>query len=355
MKSKKLSRKTNHEKGFSLVELLVSITVFLIAISAIYGVMRIATIQKNTVNTRVDQLRSARIALEYMRRDVLNAGFGYHRTGGNIPDNAGNNLFGIFSDTDSERDLLTAIIAGNNIGTNLLNTGTKMDMIAVISRDLTFNDGALLTYSEARSNGATVDVQIVDTSTSKTGTQSSNLYDLYLLESSTVGTTQVAATLTGKTDKTKILQFAPGSADPLKMNQPADGTGFSKNLLVTTAGGGTIKKVNLISYSITGDGVLVRKSFGNQKNKGVGEQVETRELVYGVSDFQIKYFMEDGTTLDDPSVKNSGRDNQILMNSVVQVQISITIATPDDGQPKASSPITIKEFISTKNLRYEAS
>jgi hypothetical protein len=102
--------------------------------------------------------------------------------------------------------------------------------------------------------------------------------------------------------------------------------------------------------------VLVRKKFGNQTGKAANEQIESRELVYGVSDFQIKYYMEDGTTVDDPSNANNGRTNQIKMNSVVQVQVSITLVpSANDSQPMITTPITLKEFISTKNLRYEAS
>jgi hypothetical protein len=65
--------------------------------------------------------------------------------------------------------------------------------------------------------------------------------------------------------------------------------------------------------------------------------------------------MEDGTTVDDPSNGNNGRTNQLKMNNVVQVQISVTLAAEVDGMPRVSTPITIKEFISTKNLRYESS
>lgn len=346
--------KNKHEKGFSLVELIIAMTVFLSAIAAIYGVMRIASIQKNTVNTRTDQLRSARIALEYIRRDVMNAGFGYHRTGGNIPDNAGNGIFGIPSDADTDRDFLTAITAGNNISTNSLNTVERMDVLGLINREQSFNNGELLNYKGAAASGTAVDVEIDDQS-SPLGTQNCSLYDLYLFESKSGGTTQTVGVLTGINSSAKKLKFAPGSADPLGLNQSATGTGFGQSLLVTTPGGGTIKKINLLSYSISGDGILVRKRFGNQAGKGVSEQIESRELVYGVSNFQIKYFMENGTTLDDPSAGNNGRDNQLLMNSIVQIQISITLAAGEDGQPQISTPITIKEFISTKNLRYEAS
>ena len=116
----KFDKKTA-QNGFSIIELIISMVVFLIAISAIFGVVRISTIQKKTASNRTDQLRSARIAVEYIRRDALNAGYGYHRTGGNAPDNITFSLFGIANDTDTQRDLLTAIVGANNLTTNSLN------------------------------------------------------------------------------------------------------------------------------------------------------------------------------------------------------------------------------------------
>ena len=354
MSSNTNSRKNKNEKGFSLIELLISVTVFLIGISAIYGVTKLATIQKNTVNTRTDQLRSARIALEYIRRDTLNAGFGYHRTGGNIPDNTGNLMFGLKSDTDSERDFMTSVMSGNDITNNSLSFGVKTDVITVISRDALFNSadsinaGALINYTKAEASGTAINVTTPTNACTKC-----QLNDIYLFESAS-GTTQVIGMVTSRTNSS--VQLSPGVNDPFKLNQSASATGNNQSLFVTTSGGGTIKRINLISYAVTPEGVLVRKKYGNRADKGASEQIETRELVYGVSDFQIKYFMEDGTTVDDPSLGNDGRSNQIKMNGVVQIQVSITLApSANDSQPMITSPITIKEFISTKNLRYEAS
>lgn len=345
----KNSTKKNNEKGLTLIELLLSLTIFLIGIAAIYGVTRLATIQTNTINSRTDQLRSARIALEYIRRDALNAGYGFHRTGGNIPDNAGNFLFGLTSDTDTERDFLTSVIAGNNINTNSLNFGVRTDVATFTSRDPLFNNGALITYTGATASGTSVNVAVTANTCANC-----NQYDLYLFESAS-GTTQVMGTVTTKISNSSI-QLAAGTTDPLKLNQSATGTGDNQSLLISTGGGGTIKRINMVSYSVTDAGVLVRKKYGNQTGKTAAEQIETRELVYGVSDFQIKYYMEDGTTIDDPSNSNNGRVNQIKMNNVVQIQVSITLVTDaNDSQPKVTTPITIKEFISTKNLRYEAS
>lgn len=346
---KKITKKRKNERGVTLIELVVSITVFLISVSAIYGVMRLVTIQKNTVNTRTDQLRSARIALEYIRRDTLNAGFGYHRTGGNIPDNSGNSLFNLPSDGDTERDLMTSVIAGNNVNSNSLVFGGRTDALGLVSRDPGFNGGALINYT-----GTTVSGSAINVTTTNNACIECNKYDLYLFESAS-GTTQVVGMVTAKTNNS-LIQLSPGANDPFSLNQSATDSGNNQSLFVTTAGGGTIKRINLLSYSVTPEGVLVRKKFGNQTGKAANQQIDIRELVYGVSDFQIKYYMEDGTTVDDPSNGNNGRTNQLKFNNVVQIQISITlIPSINDNQPMMTTPVTLKEFISTKNLRYEAS
>ena len=346
----KFAAKTG-EKGFTMIELIVALAVFLVGVAAIYGVARIATIQRNTVNTRTDQLRSARIAIEYIRRDALNAGYGYHRTGGVVPDNIGNNLFGLGTDADADRDYLTAVMSGNERNSNSLNFGGKTDVVAFINRDTTFNGGlpADYTIKTPLTGGTAANLTIAATTLNNC-----KIYDLYLIESGgSLGVTQIIGMATSKPDA-DTLQFAPG--DPLNVNQSMTATGHSQNLLALNTVKGTLKRLNLVSYSVTPAGVLIRKRFGNREDKGFSEQVETRELVYGVSDFQIKYFLENGTIVDDPSNGNNGRVNQQNMNGVVQIQVSITIANdPNDGQPRAGSPITITEYISTKNLRYEAS
>lgn len=337
------SKTKNSQQGFSLVELLVSITVFLIAIAAIFGLLKISHLQRNTINSRSDQLRSTRIALDYLRRDALNAGLGYHRTGGLAPDNVGDTLFGLPSDSDTQRDLITAVMAANNVNASLLNPSGAMDRVIFINRDASFNGGSVVSYSGATKSGDNINIQ---TTASIAGI--CNQYDTYLFESAN-GTTQIIG-LVSSIPNTTTLQLAPGN--PLNLNQSANEVGDKQSMFITTPGAGSIKKINIVSYSVNAEGTLVRKTYGNQKGKTADEQIDTRELVYGVSDFQVKYFLEDGTTVDDPSGGNNGRDNQIKMNSVVQIQMTITVA-PDAGSN--GTPIVMREFISTKNLRYEAS
>lgn len=337
------SRISNNQRGFSLVELLISVVVFLIATAAIFGVVRIGNLQRNTVNSRADQLRGVRIALDYVRRDALNAGLGYHRTGGNIPDNVGDSLFSLPMDGDTQRDLLTAVMAANNVNASVLNPSGAMDRIVFINRDASFNGGATVNYSSATKSGDNINIQ-----TTANISTICKQYDTYLFESAN-GTTQIIGMVTFVPNAT-TLQLA--SSDPLGLNQSANGVNDNQSLFVSASGAGSIKKINIVSYSVNGEGILVRKTYGNQTDKNADQQIEARELVYGVSDFQVRYFLEDGTTVDDPSGGNNGRDNQIKMNSVVQIQVTVTLA-PDVNSN--GTPIVMREFISTKNLRYEAS
>lgn len=339
-------KKKNTQAGFTLVEMIISMTVFIIATGAIFGLLKISTLQKKTASTRTDQLKGARIALEYARRDALNAGFGYHRIGGNVPDNMANTLFSLPNDADAERDLLTAIVAGNNLTANTLNPGVNMDFVAFISRDPKFNGGKQLPYTSASNSGSGSSIYL---NTATNGAANASVNDMYLVEPGS-GTTQIVGMVTSVTGGNKITL---GTGDPLGINQSATGTGEALNLLMTANGEGIVKKINIVSYGVTSDGILVRKTYGNQTG---ANQVETRELVFGVSDFQIRYFMENGAIVDNPSSNHSGRDNQQKLNNIVQIQITVTIKPNDDGVGNApSTPVTIKEYISTRNLRYEAS
>lgn len=328
----------------TLIEMMISMTVFLVAVGAIFGLLKFASIQKKTASNRTDQLQSARLALEYLRRDALNAGFGYHRTGGNAPDNITNSLFSIPPDPDVERDLVTSIVSGNNINSNALSPGVNTDLVVFLSRDPNFNNGNLVNYNKASANG-----NVVELETNSGEAANCAVNDVYLIEPE-VGTTQIIAMVTGVSGGNKI-RIATG--DPLGLNQPATGSDQVINLLMSSNGRGSIKKVNIISYSVTNDGVLLRRVYGNQTGTN---QIESRELVYGVGDLQIRYFMEDGTVVDSPSSNHSGRTNQLKMNSIVQIQLSVTVLPSADGPDNAPpAPVIIREYVSTRNLRYEAS
>lgn len=346
MKDQALSP-NNREQGFTLVELMISIIIFLIGIGLVYQVLRLGTIQRNTISTRSDSNKGSRIALNYIRRDAINAGLSYHNIGGNVPDNYTNTLINATSDADTERDLLTGIFAGNNVGNNILNLNNQMDSVGFIARDLDFNNGSFIDFVSTGTSGTAVTI-----TTKAGGTANCNLYDLYLFET---GTSQTIGMITA-IDKT-ANKLTLGFGDPLGINQSATAAGDAKSPLVApnaqTTISGTFKKINLITYSISASGALVRRIYGNQTGQPAASQIVSSELIYNVQDFQIRYLLDDGSVSDDPSLGNSGRGNQQLMNRVIEIEITLTIKQEDNNiQIKNPPPTVIKEIISTRNLRY---
>lgn len=338
-------RKNRTEQGFSLIEMVTAMALFLIVTAAVYQVLNISLIEKHTVSTRIDAVKSARIALNYIRRDAVNAGLSYHNIGGLTPDGFVNKTVGVTTDVDlDDRDMLTGILSGPNVNTNDLHptVNHKTDTIGFVTRDLTFNSGTFLSFTSTSASGSNV---VVNTPTG--GAANTNVYDLYLIETPV---TQVIGLVTAKTGSSFTLGFG-GGVDPLGVNLAADGSGSKKSLLVGTGISGTLKKINLVTYGVTPDGILVRKTYANNTDQPLASQIQTKELIYNVQDFQVTYLMDDGVISTDPTAGNNGRANQQLMNKVIQMEIQVTVLQ-DNSKSKTATPITVKEVISARNLRY---
>lgn len=336
----------NNEKGFTLVELSISVVIFLVAIAAVYQVMRFGTVQRNTINTRVDANKAARISLNYIRREVINAGLSYHNIGGFVPDNFANVLVNSPADPNTEHDLLTSIVAGNDVNTNSLNTGVNTDSITVVTRDLEFNNSKTINFTSTSASGSTVIVKTNSRPNGADGLDICKQYDLYLFETAT---TQVVGMVTAVPDKT-TLQLAVG--DPMGVNLAANGSGSAMSLLIGTNITGTLKKINVTNYKVNAAGTLIRTTYGNQTGQPAASQIQSSELIYNVKDFQVKYLMNNGTLIDDPASNNSNRDNQQRMNSVIEVQITMSVIQDDESLPQVRGTTVLKEVISTRNLLY---
>lgn len=333
------------EAGFSLIEVLITMVIFLTVSAAIYQVLKLSQLQRATVSTQIDAVKSARIALNYIRRDAVNAGLGYHNVGGVIPDNFLNKLVSTAADADTDTDRLTGIISGNDVNANNLNPGgiTQTDSIGFVTRDLSFNDGKSINVTATSASGADVIVQ-----TGANQAVNAKKFDLYLIESES---SQVVGIVTEEPASSSFILGFGTAVDPLNINLAANGTGSSKSLLVGANVTGSLKKINLVTYSVTPEGVLVRKTYGNNTGELKDKQIQTRELIYNVQNLQVTYLMADGTVSSNPTSGNSGWLNQQKMNQVIQIEIRVTVMQ-SDAEQRVSSPVTITEVISTKNLRY---
>ena len=64
------NQQTNSEDGFSIIELIVSMVIFMIVIGTIYGLMQVGLIDRNRASRRSDVLKNARA-----KEPITDAGF----------------------------------------------------------------------------------------------------------------------------------------------------------------------------------------------------------------------------------------------------------------------------------------
>lgn len=340
------------EQGFTLVEMVVSITLFLLVTGLIWGALHIARQSRTMVNQEVELSKTIRISLNLIGRDTYNAGYGYPlKTVVVLPDNRLTTLLGLPNDFNTSRDAVPPIIAGNDVTTNTLNpVSTKTDQVTFLYKDSSFNPiGATPAKAvsmpvsiNAASTTSSID-EIVPISGSNT---IARVNDLYLITGNTGSTLGVA---TGTRDSDKI-QFANG--DILGFNQT--GTGGPLRGITVPA---SLHRINMVTYFVTADGVLTRRRYANLPVAAPQPKFIDDPLVYGVENFQIKYVMDSGLLLDNPSAGADGipgTDDDIpaQLEAVRQVRFTINVRSWEldpQGLPYRAS---LTATYSTRNLGY---
>ncbi|MBK9165650.1 MAG: prepilin-type N-terminal cleavage/methylation domain-containing protein [Acidobacteria bacterium] len=379
---KKLHRSVNElnltapkrQDGFSLIELLVAMVIFLIITGAIYGLMEIGRIDRNRASRRADIQKNARVAVHLIGRDALNAGLSFHRAGAVTPDDFVSTLLEVPPDVDDERDLLTSIVAGNNVYTNNINpdTSTRTDSISFAFRDMDFNPDTALPADEQV--GRLVMLQNVTNpsgspETPRVRTLAANgaavarPFHLYLVESDT---TQVAVMATN-VQGTNQIDAATG--DPLGLNQPLNGSGAEGSVLRQcidqndencTTYVASMKRFFLVQYRVNPDGTLVRRVFGNNVGAAAADQIQEQPLAYNVQDMQIEYVLKDGTVTPTP---NAGPDGIVGtvddftegFNMIRQITVRISVqSSENDERTGLPEVITLNATFATRNMEYDA-
>jgi prepilin-type N-terminal cleavage/methylation domain-containing protein len=345
-------RKLAGSPGFTLLELLVAMVVFLVVTASIWSVLRIAMQSRSVVSNQVNLARNVRIGLNLIGRDTYNAGFGYPlRNSVVLPDNRISNRLGLPNDNDSSRDTVPPILAGDNITTNTYNTvpNIKTDQITLLFKDSTFNlvgpTGSEVSQS-LNINAATTLSGIDEIIPIAGSTSACRVNDIYLITGNAGSTLGVATGLSGGNK----IQFANG--DPLGFNQ----TGLLGPLRAITTPA-SLHRVLMVTYFVTPDGTLTRREFANNS---LAAAFVDDVLVYGVEDFQIQYILDTGAIVDDPAagpdgVAGTADDTPSNLAAVRQVRFTISVRSVElnsAGQPYRE---TMTVTYGTRNLGYDAS
>lgn len=344
------------QAGFSLLEMIIAVTIFLIVMSAVYGLLQIGIISRNTINNRSETITNARTAVNSVGKDVVNAGLGFTRVGGIVPDDFVREFLDTPNDSGPERDLLTGVFAGNNVReSDLSKNGVKNDVIAFAFRDLHFNNGNSIPVTDAPIASILNNSIVLKTPTGACA--NCNPFDLYLIESTDGKQAVVMATAIPDTNTIVLDQD-----DPLNLNQPVIENSNKRSILtkcilgntnncINYSAGVTAKKVYWVSFSVDVDGTLVRTTYGNNTGGTAAQQIQKQPIAYGVQNFQVRYLMQDGTITDDPSQGNS---LPMKMNEVVQVEITLTIQASNNEKGIVNTElINVTSTFSTRNLKYD--
>ena len=106
---------SRNQAGFTILEIIVSMTIFMIVSGAIWGVLRVAQMSRSTVNQQVQLAKNVRLALNIIGKDTYNAGYGYPlKNTVVLPDNRISTAIGIPNDFDTSRDVVPPILAGKS-------------------------------------------------------------------------------------------------------------------------------------------------------------------------------------------------------------------------------------------------
>jgi prepilin-type N-terminal cleavage/methylation domain-containing protein len=344
------------EAGFSLLEIMVAMVLFLTISASVWGVMKVALNSRNVVSNNVSNSKSVRLALNVMGRDAYNAGYGYPL--GNVvvlPDNRIANTLSVPADTDTTRDTVPPIIAGNNLNIDNWNPSStaRTDEVTFLYKDNTFNvqgTGSAAISTPLQINAPTTNGAGVDTIVPISGGNSAcTVNDLYVINGNTGSTLGVVTGLNGTTG----VFFANG--DPLAFN--LSGTSGTIRSITLPA---TMYRVKMVTYFVAADGTLTRREYVNGPVQAGNIGYVDNPLVYGVEDLQIKYIMDDGSLSDNPSagadsVAGTADDTQGNLARIRQVRFTISVRSAEqrtDGQPyRETQTVTY----STRNLGYDAS
>ncbi|MGD9561171.1 MAG: PilW family protein [Pyrinomonadaceae bacterium] len=351
-------RKSNHqpraasrEQGFSILELVIAMVLFIVVSGAIFGLLRVGHQTRAAVSNNVQLTKSVRLGLNLIGRDTYNAGFGYPLLNAVIlRDNRIAAGIGVPVDLNADPDRVPPIIAGNDLTSNTFNTtaGVMTDQVTFLFKDVSFNPVGPAGLEVAKSVNVTANANADVLTLTSPSTSALRVNDLFLVGGRNGGfTLGVATRVVGNT-----VTFASG--DVLGFNNPGPG-GEMKTIDPVS-----MLRVRMVTYFVTSDGTLTRREFLNVPPPGAPMMgyVDV-PLVYGVEDFQIKYVQDDGRLVDNPTAGADGilgtpDDDETSLAKVRQVRVRIHARTTELDSRGVPVSIDQTATFATRNLGYEA-
>jgi prepilin-type N-terminal cleavage/methylation domain-containing protein len=310
------------ERGFSLVELVIAISIMLIVGGAVISISSGALKVSTTTFELTDAQEAVRASQEYINRDLTNAGDGLNSLN-NIRVRSGfvtaylskntsidNNNFGILT-SDNDIPANTTVV-GTNPAVTVRSSPGLTDRITMLSRDSTF---VAYTPQSTSANGDVISISSTDAGLFTIG----EIYFITCSGGSTFGA------ITGKTTASGVTSLAFANGDTLGLNLVRNGAVSTGQISAITNGGlnpVTLLRMQMIHYYVNSDGLLMRRVFG-VKGAAYSESMIAEHIV----SLRFRYILDsvdvNGNVAQPINVLTSA-----LQTATRQVEVTVTAETP---------------------------
>ncbi|HXQ71497.1 MAG TPA: type II secretion system protein [Pyrinomonadaceae bacterium] len=349
MKNKRTPDDSSDQAGFSLMELLVVISLLIIVMGSVLLLLKDGIKLSAVTYEMTEAQESLRTAQEYINRDLMTAGDGLR------------NINNICLSSNFVNNYLTKNNTGSSCGTGLVNlpliqsdndlpgtttvTGTNplvkvrsnpaaTDRITILQIDPSFTPITLPPNAIVPS-GANISVSAADINKFNEG-------EIYFITSSAGAT---FGTITNKNTNSRNLIFA--ASDVFDLNKPGNGGPINivsdKGTLPTT-----IMRMRMIHYFVNENGLLVRRVLGVGGGSGYVDSVIAEHVV----NLQFRYFLnlfDDTGFVGQPVAQLSTEEEQAAVRQVEVTVTTETVHAVSNGQTQTVSSTTTT---SVRNLQF---
>lgn len=343
------------QQGFSLLELIVAVTVMIVVTGAIFALMRDSVKSSKASLELSDGQQSSRTGQEFINRDLMNTGDGLESISDIlVPQAFVTNYLTLNPITDTSPSpgiiKLGLITSDDNVPANTGVLGTTplvsvranpvlSDRISILQMDRNFVSITLAAGTINPIDGS-VAVDPADVDQFAVG-------EIYFISSA-------AGSMFGTvTDRVRVgtpnpaLVFAAG--DTLGLNS----VGTGSQLDVITAGAtlpASLCRMKIIHYYVNSDGLLMRRVFGT-RNAGFIDSVIAEHVV----SLQFRYFINKrdvGGNIIQPVGQLTTSEQQMETR---QVETTVTVETPHTLQNGQRQQMTMTTSTSVRNMQFRRS
>ncbi len=340
-----------NERGFTILEMMVAVTVMLVVTGAIFALMRDSLKITTATYEMTDAQESLRVAQEYINRDLMNSGDGLKSISTiRVPQTFVTNYLTLSPITDTSMPAgvlnLGILVSDHNVpgtttvlGANPATTvrdKTDRQTILEIDPDPANTPIALpATPTPAiDSTGTYITVSSADITKFAVG-------EIYFLSSALGGTFGTIRSINAASYQ---LNFS--NSDTYGLNL----TGSSGHIKTISAGGTiptSLVRMKIIHYYVNASGLLMRRVFG-VKGAGFSESIIAEHVMNVQFNYALDMTDANGNVVQPVAMLSTPQQRL----AVRQIEVTVTVETPHTLQNGSRQQISMTTTTSVRNMQF---